>query len=74
MSIKTPKPQPATREKTCRICGASYTYPMKESAATRHTCELCSDLPAHQRKVLTRMSQRIEKLERALSRLSQSSS
>jgi len=74
MSVKTPKPQPATREKTCRICGSSYTYPVKGSAATRHVCEVCSDLPAHQRKVLTRMSQRIETLERALSRLSKPSS
>lgn len=71
MSVKTPRPQPATREKICRICGADYIYPVKDSAATRHVCELCSDLPMHQRKVLTRMSQRIEKLERTVRRLSQ---
>jgi predicted nucleic acid-binding Zn ribbon protein len=55
---------PATRDKVCKICGTAYRYPEKGSAATRFHCEACAALPAAFRKVLNRMSMRIDALER----------
>lgn len=66
MPAKPKRIQPATRDKTCQVCGASYVYPQVNSNATRFHCELCVELsPAH-RKVLGRMTKRIETLERHL--------
>lgn len=64
--MKEPRLQPATRDKTCQICGTDYTYPAKGSNATRFHCEVCAELPASQRKILTKMSKRIQSLERKL--------
>ena len=69
MPAKKLKPQPATREKTCTICGVTYTYPEASSAATRHVCELCSGLSVPHRKVLVRMTKRIQTLERTVAKL-----
>jgi hypothetical protein len=69
MPAKKLKPQPATREKTCTICAATYTYPAVGSSATRHVCELCNALSAPQRKVLIRMAKRIQSLERIVTKL-----
>jgi hypothetical protein len=63
---KEPRLQPATREKTCQVCGTSYVYPEKGSKATRFNCESCAELPAHFRKILARMSRRIQNLERKI--------
>ncbi len=41
-----PKPQPATRLRTCRACGKQFEYPLKGSPATRFHCEDCVDHPA----------------------------
>lgn len=64
--MKEPRLQPATRDKTCQICGEEYTYPEKGSGATRFHCEPCAELPPNQRKILTKMSKRIRALERKL--------
>ena len=64
--MKEPRLQPATRDKTCQICGEEYTYPEKGSRATRFHCEDCAELPPNHRKILTRMSKRIRALERKL--------
>ncbi|MGC9450335.1 MAG: hypothetical protein ACP5I4_02715 [Oceanipulchritudo sp.] len=64
MPAKEPRLLPATKEKTCQICGESYVYPEKESNATRFHCEACAGLPAQYRKILTKMSKRIQSLER----------
>lgn len=69
MPVKKPRPQPATREKTCAVCGEAYTYPEPGSPATRHLCALCCELSARQRKVLTRMGKRIQSLERTIAKL-----
>ncbi len=69
MPAKKLKPQPATREKTCTVCGVTYTYPEAGSAATRHVCELCSGLSAPHHKVLVRMTKRIQTLERTVAKL-----
>ncbi len=58
--------QPATRVKTCQVCGSTFVYPEKASKATRFHCESCADLPAHFRKVLTRLGKRIQTLERKI--------
>ncbi len=58
--------QPATREKTCQVCGNSYVYPEKGSKATRFNCESCAELPVHFRKVLARLGKRIQTLERKI--------
>lgn len=66
MTVKKIKLQPATRDKTCQICGEPYVYPEKNSDATRFHCEVCAGLsPAH-RKILGRMAKRIASLERKL--------
>ena len=49
-TAKPRKLQPASREKTCPICGTVYTYPEKESGATRFHCEPCAALPEHYRR------------------------
>jgi hypothetical protein len=60
------KLQPASREKTCQVCGNSYVYPEKDSRATRFHCESCAELPLHFRKVLACLSKRIQTLERKI--------
>jgi hypothetical protein len=57
------KPQPATRIRTCRACGKKFEYPIKGNPATRHHCEECVDIPADVRKILERLSSRIQTLE-----------
>ena len=57
---------PATRDKTCPVCGKTYVYPEKGSRATRFHCETCAVLPAHFLKVLTRLGKRIQALETKL--------
>jgi len=69
MAVKTPKPQPATREKTCQVCGESYVYPEPGSPATRFHCELCVALSAHDKKVLGRLAKRISVLEKTVDKL-----
>lgn len=64
---KEPKVQPASRNKTCPVCGTAYVYPEKGSRATRFHCETCAALPTELRKVLTRLGKRIQTLERKLS-------
>ncbi|MGD7654175.1 MAG: hypothetical protein ACQCXQ_13230 [Verrucomicrobiales bacterium] len=66
MAARKPKLQPATKEKACQVCGESYVYPEPGSVATRHFCGLCAGLGAVERKILTRMAKRIQKLERTL--------
>ena len=51
------------RPRTCRACGKKYEYPVKGSAATRHHCENCADLPAETRKTLERLNTRVTQLE-----------
>ncbi len=72
MPVKKLKPQPATRNKTCSVCGEVYNYPEPGSPATRHFCELCCELNPTQRKVLTRMAKRIQSLERTIAQLQKS--
>jgi uncharacterized Zn ribbon protein len=62
--MKAPRLQPATKDKTCQICGSEYTYPEKGSNATRFHCDQCADLPPAQKKILTKMAKRITALER----------
>ncbi|HSH10081.1 MAG TPA: hypothetical protein VK995_06805 [Oceanipulchritudo sp.] len=69
MAVKIPKPQPAIREKTCQVCGESYTYPEAGSLATRFHCELCVGLSEHSKKVLGRMAKRITSLEKSIDKL-----
>ena len=66
MPEKKIKIQPATRDKTCQVCGESYVYPEINSSATRFHCELCVELSPVQRKVLGRMAKRISSIERKL--------
>ena len=66
MATKEPRLQPATKEKTCQICGTEYTYPEINSRSTRFHCELCAELPSLQRKIMARMAKRIQQLERKL--------
>jgi hypothetical protein len=68
MPAKEKRLQPATREKTCQICGTSYVYPQLNSNATRFHCDVCVELSPAQRKVLGRMAKRIETLERQLNK------
>ena len=68
---RAPKPQPATREKTCQACGDTYTYPTKGSPANRYYCELCAELPARHRQILKRLHKRVAALEREIERLKQ---
>ena len=68
--MKTPKPQPATRELTCQVCGRVYPYPERGSESTRHLCAVCAGLPARTIPVLKRLSQRIRSLERTVQKLS----
>ena len=58
--------QPASKEKTCQVCGTGYTYPEKGTNATRFHCAACAALPDAFRKILTKMSKRIQSLERKL--------
>ena len=58
--------QPATKDKTCQVCGESYTYPEKGSNATRFHCAVCAALPETLRKILIKMSKRIQSLERKM--------
>jgi len=69
MAVKIPKPQPATKEKTCQVCGTPYTYPEPGVRSTRFHCELCVELSAHGKKVLGRMAKRITSLEKQISKL-----
>jgi len=62
------KPQPITRNRTCRACGQSFEYPLKGSAATRHHCEQCVEIPASYRRVVERLLIRVEALEAKLKR------
>ncbi|MCE0497518.1 MAG: hypothetical protein LV481_06185 [Methylacidiphilales bacterium] len=54
---------------TCRACGKKFEYPVKGSAATRHHCENCADLPAETRKTLERLNTRVTQLEHQLKSL-----
>ncbi len=51
------------RLRTCRACGKKYEYPVKGSAATRHHCEDCVDVPAETRKTIERLNTRVTQLE-----------
>jgi hypothetical protein len=57
------------RLRTCRACGKQFEYPVKGSAATRHHCEECVQVPAHLRVVAERLSARLANLERQVKRL-----
>jgi hypothetical protein len=61
------------RQRTCRVCGRKYDYPVKGSAATRHHCEECVDVPPETRKTLERLNTRITQLENQLRRLQEKS-
>ena len=63
------KPQPITRNRTCRACGHSFEYPIKGSAATRHHCEQCVEIPSAYRRVVERLLVRVKALEAKLQRL-----
>jgi hypothetical protein len=56
------------RQRTCRACGKKYEYPVTGSAATRHHCEDCVELPAATRKILERLNNRVTQLENQLLR------
>ena len=66
-----PKPQPATRLRTCRACGKQFEYPLKGNPATRFHCEECVYIPADLRKVAERLFARVQKLELTVKRLEQ---
>lgn len=66
MANKEPRLLPATKEKSCQICGTEYTYPEINTKSTRFNCEVCAELPPLQKKILTRMAKRIQALERKL--------
>jgi hypothetical protein len=57
------------RPRTCRACGRKFEYPLKGSAATRHHCEECVEVPVVIRKTLERLNTRLVKAEYQLSRL-----
>jgi predicted aldo/keto reductase-like oxidoreductase len=57
---------PTRRQRTCRACGKKFDYPVKGSAATRHHCADCVDVPPETRKLLERLNQRVTQLERQL--------
>ena len=63
------KPSSGQRPRTCRACGKKYEYPIAGSAATRHHCENCADLPAETRKTLERLNTRVTQLEYQLKNL-----
>ena len=67
---KRVKLQPATHEKSCQICGSTYTYPEKGSNATRYICANCNALPNYAKQVLSGMGKRIQRLEKTVERLS----
>ena len=69
MATKPVKLQPETREKVCQICGTSFTYPERGVNATRYLCAPCNELPGHAKTVLTKMGERLLKLERKVERL-----
>lgn len=69
--MKTVKPQPATHDRPCKVCGQVYTYPERDSASTRYLCALCAGLPVHTTEALKRMARRISSLERAVTKLTQ---
>ena len=64
-----PKPQPATRIRTCRSCGTKFEYPLKGSDATRFHCEHCVTLDPKSRKIMERLNLRIRELERTVEKL-----
>ncbi len=66
---KPRKPLPATKERTCQGCGEKYTYPEKDSKATRFHCEICSTLSKDTRKIFERQQKKIRGLERDLKKL-----
>jgi hypothetical protein len=67
--MKKVKPQPATHERPCKVCGQVYIYPERGSAATRFLCALCAELPPHTVEVCKRMARRITALERSVAKL-----
>jgi len=66
-----PKPQPATRLRTCRACGKQFEYPLRGSPATRFHCEDCVSIPTDTRKLAERLFTRVQKLELTVKRLEQ---
>lgn len=60
---------PGQRLRTCRACGKKFSYPVKGSAATRHHCEDCVNIPPETRKIMERLNTRITQLENQLRRL-----
>lgn len=56
-------------KRTCRACGASYTYPVARSLATRFHCEKCAALPRDVRERFEAMHKRITRLEKQLERV-----
>ena len=71
MAVK--KPQPATRIRTCRVCGKRYEYPIKGTAATRHHCDECVEVPEYLRRVAERLFSRVQALEMTVKRLENNS-
>jgi hypothetical protein len=67
--MNTDATPPAPRQRTCRACGRKFEYPVRGSAATRHHCADCVEIPAETRRILERLSTRIAQLEGALRRL-----
>lgn len=60
---------PATKEKACTVCGVRYVYPTKGSAATRHKCDVCVQLPDAVSKTMKRLNDRLRQLESKLKKL-----
>jgi hypothetical protein len=58
-----------SRQRTCRVCGKKFDYPVKESPATRHHCGDCVIIPEEIRKTLERLSTRVTQLENTVRRL-----
>lgn len=62
--------RPATRNRPCDACGAAYTYPEADSAATRFYCANCVAISDPVLKALKRLNTRLTKLEKSLAKLS----
>jgi hypothetical protein len=61
-------------KRVCRACGSAYDYPVRQSLSTRSHCEECAVIDVKLRRVLEKMSRRIERPAADVEALSRSRS
>ncbi len=57
------------QQRTCRVCGRTYQYPVPRSLATRFSCDKCVGLDPEVRTMFQHFNKRIQTLQKQVNAL-----